>query len=65
MFLDQPLLRSGGPPVIVYAGAWAVAQEADLLRRGAAVVTASRERLLAVVLQLLGRAPESAGDLIR
>lgn len=51
--------------MIVYAGAWAVAQEADLLRRGALAVTANRVRLLDSVLQLLGRAPQPVEDLGR
>ena len=59
-FLEQPILRDGGPPVIVYAGRWAVAQRAELVRKGAIDVMNDREHLLVTVLQLLGRAPEPA-----
>ena len=64
-FLDQPIVRDGGPPVIVYAGTWAVAQRADLVRRGALDVMANREQLLATVLDVLGRGPQLTGDLQR
>ena len=63
-FLEQAILR-GGPPVIVYAGIWAVAQREDLVRRGAFEVMANREQLYATVLEVLGRGPQSAGDLCR
>jgi len=58
-FLDQPVIRDGGPPVIVYAGAWAVAQRAELVRRGALDVMANRAALIATVLETLGREPDS------
>jgi len=58
-FLDQPVIRDGGPPVIVYAGAWAVAQGAELVQRGALAVTARREVLMATVLETLGRVQDS------
>jgi len=58
-FLDQPVIRDGGPPVIVYAGAWAVAQRAELVRRGALDVMANRGALIATVLETLGREPDS------
>jgi CheY-like chemotaxis protein len=64
-FLDQPVVREGGPPVIVYAGRWAAAQRDALVQRGALDVMASREQLLASVLDVLGRAPPPAGDLQR
>ena len=64
-FLDQPVVREGGPPVIVYAGQWAVAQRAALMQRGALDVMASREQLLATVLDVLGRASPAAGNLQR
>jgi CheY-like chemotaxis protein len=64
-FLEQPIVRGGGPPVIVYAGTWAVAQRDDLVRRGALDVMANREHLFATVLGVLGRAPQPAGDLQR
>jgi CheY-like chemotaxis protein len=64
-FLDQPVIRDGGPPVIVYAGNWALAQRADLVRRGAIDVMANREALIESVLAILGRAPDSAAGLQR
>ena len=64
-FLEQPVLRNAGPPVIVYAGAWAVRKEADLLERGASAVTNNRSRLLEIVMRLLGRTAEPANDLTR
>lgn len=63
-FLEQAALR-GGPPVIVYAGSWALTQRDALRRRGALEVMASREQLYATVLELLGRAVAPAGDLSR
>jgi hypothetical protein len=59
------VIRDGGPPVIVYAGAWAVAQRADLVQRGAVDVMANREQLIATVLEVLGRAVESSEELQR
>jgi CheY-like chemotaxis protein len=64
-FLEQPVLRQGGPPVIVYAGTWAVLQREDLRRRGALDVMANREQLLQTVLQVLGRGAAPAADLVR
>jgi CheY-like chemotaxis protein len=64
-FLEQSIVRDGGPPVIVYAGSWAVAKRKDLIKRGALDVMASRERLLATVLEVLGRGPEPTDDLQR
>ena len=64
-FLDQPVIRDGGPPVIVYAGTWAVAQRADLMRRGAIDVMANREALIESVLAILGRSPDTAEELER
>ena len=64
-FLNQPVIRDGGPPVIVYAGTWALAQRADLVRRGAIDVMANRDALIESVLAILGRAPDSAAGLQR
>jgi len=64
-FLDQPIIRDGGPPVIVYAGTWAVARRAELVRRGAVDVMANREALIATVLEILGRVPDSTEVLQR
>ena len=64
-FLDQPIVRNGGPPVIVYAGAWAVAQRDALVLRGALEVMADREQLFATVLGVLGRSPHIGDDLQR
>ena len=64
-FLDQPVIRDGGPPVIVYAGTWALAQRADLVRRGAIDVMANRDALIESVLAILGRAPDSGEELQR
>ena len=64
-FLDQPVVREGGPPVIIYAGRSAVAHRDELVKRGALDVMANREHLLATVLKVLGRGPEPAHDLER
>jgi CheY-like chemotaxis protein len=64
-FLDQPIVRHGGPPVIVYAGSWAVAQRDELVLRGALDVMANREQLFATVLGVLGRSPPTGDDLER
>jgi len=64
-FLEQSIVRGGGPPVIVYAGVWAVAQKDDLVGRGALDVMANREELFATVLAVLGRNPEVSDDLQR
>jgi CheY-like chemotaxis protein len=64
-FLEQPIVRAGGPPVIVYAGTWAVARRDELVRRGALDVMADRERLFATVLEVLGRDPPPADNLQR
>ena len=64
-FLEQSIVHAGGPPVIVYAGNWAVAQRDDLVRRGALDVTANREHLFATVLDVLGRNPPATGGLQR
>jgi CheY-like chemotaxis protein len=64
-FLDQPVIRDGGPPVIVYAGTWAVAKRAELVQRGAVDVMANREALISTVLQILGRVPDSTAELQR
>ena len=54
--LASPVVRDGGPPVVVYAGRSAVAQQAELLALGAFGVAPDREHLLALVRQALGRA---------
>jgi CheY-like chemotaxis protein len=64
-FLDQPIVRKGGPPVIVYAGVWALTQRNDLVRRGALDVMASREQLFDTVLGVLGRSPQNGDELAR
>ena len=64
-FLDQPVIRDGGPPVIVYAGTWAVARRAELVQRGAVGVMANREALINTVLEILGRVPDSTEELQR
>lgn len=65
-FLDHPSVKKVGPPVIVYAGTWAVAQRDELVRRGASDVMANREQLINTVLRMLGRVPEEpARDLSR
>ena len=64
-FLEQPIVREGGPPVLVYAGTWAVAQRDALLGIGALEVTANREHLFAKVLEVLGRGVPTAADLQR
>lgn len=63
--IEHPILHKSGPPVIVYAGVWAVRQKDDLIRSGATDVMANREHLLDTVLRLLGRAPEPGGELSR
>lgn len=64
-FLDQPIVRTGGPPVIVYAGTWAVTQRDELVRRGALEVMANRAHLYTTVLGVLGRSPPPGDDLQR
>jgi CheY-like chemotaxis protein len=63
-FLGQPALRGGGPPVVVYASAWALAREAELRERGAAAVCADPLALERAVLQLLGREDDAAASAI-
>lgn len=63
--IEHPMLRRGGPPVIVYAGWWAVQRRDELIRSGASDVMENRERLIETVLRLLGRAPEPGGNLRR
>lgn len=57
-FLAHPSVKNAGPPVIVYAGTWAIAQRDELIRLGASDVMANREQLINTVLRMLGRAPE-------
>jgi CheY-like chemotaxis protein len=53
--LDDPVIKNGGPPVIVYAGSKAVRTEAELLELGAYGATADFARLLDMVRAVLGR----------
>jgi CheY-like chemotaxis protein len=53
--LKDPVVVQGGPPVIVYANAWAVQQSDKLLGLGAAAVTDKRKTLVDSVLHALGR----------
>ena len=62
-FLDHPAVRSGGPPVIVYAGTWAVARRDELIQRGAIEVMGNREHLIETVLRSLGRGEGPTGEL--
>jgi len=64
-FLAHPVVSRGGPPVIVYASAWAVRKRTELMRLGAAEVTADRTQLIDTVLGVLGRVPEPGPDLTR
>jgi CheY-like chemotaxis protein len=64
-FLEQPIVRDGGPPVIVYAGMWAMLKRDELMKRGALEVTAERGELLARVLEVLGRGTLPYADLTR
>ena len=59
-FLEHPVLANGGPPVVVYAGRWAVARRDELKQRGALDVMANREHLITTVLATLGRATEES-----
>lgn len=56
-FLRQPVVKEGGPPVIVYADSWAEWQRGMLIELGAAESTASRSKLIHTVLAILGRSP--------
>jgi CheY-like chemotaxis protein len=64
-FLEHPVVKQGGPPVIVYAGKSAVTRRPELVRRGAADATNDPLRLIDAVLRTLGRAPESPNGLTR
>jgi CheY-like chemotaxis protein len=58
--LEHPVIATGGPPVVVYAGRNAVKQEAELVALGAFGVSQHREHLLELVYQALGRpAPDT------
>jgi CheY-like chemotaxis protein len=63
--LHHSAVRSGAPPVIVYAGHWVIARRDELKRLGAADVMANREQLIDTVLRSLGRAQEPPSDLAR
>ncbi len=58
--LADPVIRQGGPPVLIYAGALAEKQQDVLLQSGAVGVTSSRERLFDLVYQYLGVLPSTA-----
>ena len=64
-FLRHPVLSDGGPPVIVYAGRWAVARRDELVQLGAADVMASRQQLIDTVLRTLGRKEDPTPPLTR
>lgn len=54
-FLQHPAIAMGGPPVIVYAGTWAVRRRDEYVALGALDVMSNREHLLDTVLRVLGR----------
>jgi CheY-like chemotaxis protein len=54
--LADPVIRDGGPPVVIYAGRGAHRQAAELTALGAFGVSADRDHFLALVRQALGRA---------
>lgn len=56
--LTNPVITDGGPPVVVYAGRDAVRQQEALLALGAFGVSRTREHLLALVREALGRGRE-------
>jgi CheY-like chemotaxis protein len=60
--LQDPALRQGAPPVIVYGGIGAVKQKALLMRQGAIGVTNVPRELVELVLRTLGRTPEVAQE---
>jgi CheY-like chemotaxis protein len=64
-FLEHPVVKQGGPPVIVYAGASAVTRKTELVRRGAVDATNNPTQLIDSVLRTLGRTPEPPNPLVR
>ena len=52
--LKHPVIQHRGPPVIVYAGFWAVKARLELIAAGALDVMASREQLYESVRHVLG-----------
>lgn len=58
--LRHAALSGGGPPVIVYAGQWAVLRRAELASLGAFAVMSRQDHLYESVLAVLGR--RSAAD---
>jgi CheY-like chemotaxis protein len=64
-FLERVTRPKSGPPVLVYGSRKVEALRDELIGRGAFEVTASRDRLLATVLQVLGRGQELGGELRR
>jgi CheY-like chemotaxis protein len=64
-FLAHPVIRGGGPPVIVYGGSAAVARRDALMALGANWVTRNQRELHDRVLRVLGRAPRSTRNLER
>jgi len=64
-FLEHPVVKQGGPPVIVYACLSAGRGRAALVSRGAIDATNDPGQLIESVLRALGRAPESPDLLVR
>lgn len=64
-FLDHPVVKQSGPPVIVYAGASAVTRRTEIVSRGAVDATNDPTQLIDSVLRTLGRAPDSPSLLVR
>lgn len=62
-FLERPIVRDGGPPVIVYAGQWGMQRRDTLLAKGALEVTNSRAVLYSTVLEVLGRTEDAGGTI--
>jgi CheY-like chemotaxis protein len=61
--LSHPvIIKDGGPPVIVYAGRDAVAQEEELRALGAFGVSRDRDHFLNLVHQALGRSTGTPAD---
>ncbi len=64
-FLRNPVVHSGGPPVLVYAGRWSVVRRAELVALGAAGVMSGPDDLIDTVLRTLGRKDDGDTDLHR
>jgi CheY-like chemotaxis protein len=63
--LALPVLREGGPPVVVYTSPMALGRSDELRAAGAAAVTAFPQALADAVLGLLGRGAPPSGELAR